>query len=73
MRKTNLDGVLALRIDGIHLAPFEQEEIGPEHFGNDSEVHGTNCIGTPNIVLLGTIANILRRRWKFSAAGTDES
>jgi hypothetical protein len=29
MRKTNLHRLLARRIDGIHLAPFEQVEIGP--------------------------------------------
>jgi ATP-dependent DNA ligase len=29
MRKTNL---LARRLDGIHLAPFEQGEIGPDLF-----------------------------------------
>ena len=32
MRKTNLAGLLARRVDGIHLAPFEQGEIGPELF-----------------------------------------
>jgi ATP-dependent DNA ligase len=32
MRKTNLARLLARRIDGIHLADFEQGEIGPELF-----------------------------------------
>jgi bifunctional non-homologous end joining protein LigD len=32
MRKTNLQRLLAWRVDGIHLAPFEQGEIGPELF-----------------------------------------
>src|SRR4051812_23548009 len=32
MRKTNLARLLARRIDGIHVAPFEQGEIGPELF-----------------------------------------
>jgi ATP-dependent DNA ligase len=30
LRKTNLARLLARRADGIHLAPFEQGEIGPE-------------------------------------------
>jgi hypothetical protein len=32
MRKTNLDRLLALRPDGIFVAPFEQGEIGPDLF-----------------------------------------
>jgi ATP-dependent DNA ligase len=32
MRKANLARLLARRIDGIHLAPFEQGEIGPDLF-----------------------------------------
>jgi bifunctional non-homologous end joining protein LigD len=32
MRKTNLARLLARRVDGIHLAPFEQGEIGPDVF-----------------------------------------
>jgi bifunctional non-homologous end joining protein LigD len=32
MRKTNLARLLARRADGIHLAPFEQGEIGPDLF-----------------------------------------
>ena len=32
MRKTNLARLLTRRVDGIHLAPFEQGEIGPELF-----------------------------------------
>ena len=32
MRKTNLAQLLARRVDGIHLAPFEQGEIGPYLF-----------------------------------------
>ena len=32
MRKTNLQRLLARRVDGIHLAPFEQGEIGPDLF-----------------------------------------
>jgi hypothetical protein len=32
MRKTNLQRLLARRVDCIHLAPFEQGEIGPELF-----------------------------------------
>jgi hypothetical protein len=32
LRKTNLARILARRIDGIHLAPFEQGEIGPDLF-----------------------------------------
>jgi bifunctional non-homologous end joining protein LigD len=32
MRKTNLARLLARRVDGIHLAPFEQGEIGPHLF-----------------------------------------
>ena len=32
LRKTNLQRVLARRLDGIHLAPFEQGEIGPDLF-----------------------------------------
>ena len=31
-RKTNLARLLARRADGIHLAPFEQGEIGPDLF-----------------------------------------
>ena len=32
MRKTNLARLLARRVDGIHLAPFEQGKIGPDLF-----------------------------------------
>src|SRR5262245_11763881 len=32
LRKTNLVRLLARRADGIHLAPFEQGEIGPDLF-----------------------------------------
>jgi bifunctional non-homologous end joining protein LigD len=32
LRKTNLARLLARRADGIHLAPFEQGEIGPGLF-----------------------------------------
>lgn len=32
LRKTNLARVLARRIDGIHVAPFEEGEIGPDLF-----------------------------------------
>jgi bifunctional non-homologous end joining protein LigD len=32
MRKTNLARLLTRRVDGIHLAPFEQGEIGPDLF-----------------------------------------
>jgi bifunctional non-homologous end joining protein LigD len=32
MRKTNLARLHARRVDGIHLAPFEQGEIGPDLF-----------------------------------------
>ena len=32
LRKTNLQRLLARRADGIHLAPFEQGEIGPDLF-----------------------------------------
>jgi bifunctional non-homologous end joining protein LigD len=32
MRKTNLSRLLARHVDGIHLAPFEQSEIGPALF-----------------------------------------
>jgi bifunctional non-homologous end joining protein LigD len=32
LRKTNLARLLAHRADGIHLAPFEQGEIGPDLF-----------------------------------------
>ena len=32
MRKTSLARLLARRVDGIHLAPFEQGEIGPDLF-----------------------------------------
>ena len=32
MRKTNLHRLLARGVDGIHLAPFEQGEIGPDLF-----------------------------------------
>ncbi|WP_346659170.1 RNA ligase family protein [Bradyrhizobium sp. 2] len=32
LRKTNLARLLARRVDGIHLAPFEQGEVGPELF-----------------------------------------
>ena len=32
MRKTNLARLLARRVDGIHVAPFEQGEIGPDLF-----------------------------------------
>jgi bifunctional non-homologous end joining protein LigD len=32
LRKTNLAQLLARRADGIHLAPFEQGEIGPDLF-----------------------------------------
>ena len=32
MRKTNLSRLLARRVDGIYLAPFEQDEIGPDLF-----------------------------------------
>ena len=32
IRKTNLHRLLARRVDGIHLAPFEQGEIGPDLF-----------------------------------------
>ena len=36
MRKTNLARLLARRVDGIHLAPFEQGEIGPDLFRHAS-------------------------------------
>ena len=32
LRKTNLQRLLARRADGIHLAPYEQGEIGPDLF-----------------------------------------
>ena len=32
LRKTNLARLLARRVDGIRLAPFEQGEIGPDLF-----------------------------------------
>jgi hypothetical protein len=32
LRKNNLACLLARRADGIHLAPFEQGEIGPDLF-----------------------------------------
>ncbi|MEY9398009.1 bifunctional non-homologous end joining protein LigD [Bradyrhizobium japonicum] len=32
LRKTNLARLLARRVDGIHLAPFEQGEVGPDLF-----------------------------------------
>jgi bifunctional non-homologous end joining protein LigD len=32
MRKTNLHQFLARRVDGIHIAPFGQSEIGPDLF-----------------------------------------
>jgi ATP-dependent DNA ligase len=32
MRKTNLARLLARRVDGIHMAPFEVGEIGPDLF-----------------------------------------
>jgi ATP-dependent DNA ligase len=32
MRKTNLARLLARRVDGIHMAPFELGEIGPDLF-----------------------------------------
>jgi bifunctional non-homologous end joining protein LigD len=32
LRKTNLQRLLARRVDGIHLAPFEQGEICPDLF-----------------------------------------
>ena len=32
MRKANLARLLTRRVDGIHMAPFEQGEIGPELF-----------------------------------------
>ena len=32
MRKTNLYRLLNRRVDGIHLPPFEQGEIGPDLF-----------------------------------------
>jgi ATP-dependent DNA ligase len=32
LRKTNLQRLLARRADGIHMAPFEQGEIGPDLF-----------------------------------------
>jgi hypothetical protein len=32
MRETNLARLLARRVDGIHLAPFEAGEIGPDLF-----------------------------------------
>jgi ATP-dependent DNA ligase len=32
LRKTNLARLLARRVDGIHLAPFEAGEIGPDLF-----------------------------------------
>ena len=33
MRKTNLQRLLARRVDGIHLAPFEQGEMVPIYSG----------------------------------------
>lgn len=32
LRKTNLARIVARRVDGIHVAPFEQGEIGPDLF-----------------------------------------
>jgi bifunctional non-homologous end joining protein LigD len=37
MRKANLARLLARRVDGIHLADFEQGEIGSDLFGRFSE------------------------------------
>jgi ATP-dependent DNA ligase len=36
MRKANLARLLNRRVDGIHLAPFEQSGIGPELFRHAS-------------------------------------
>ena len=38
LRKTNLHRLLARRVDGIHLAPFEQGEIGPELFRHACQI-----------------------------------
>ena len=40
MRKTNLARLLARRVDGIHLAPFEQGEIGSDLFRHPSDGTG---------------------------------
>jgi ATP-dependent DNA ligase len=36
--QTNLARILARRIDGIHVAPFEQGEIGPDLFRHASKL-----------------------------------
>ena len=38
MRKTNLGRLLARRTDGIHAAPFEQGEIGPDLFRHACQI-----------------------------------
>ena len=38
MRKTNLQRLLSRHIHGIHMAPFEQGEIGPDLFRHASAV-----------------------------------
>jgi bifunctional non-homologous end joining protein LigD len=51
MRKTNLARLLVRRVDGIHLAPFEQGEIGPDLFrhacltGVQAPAPADRCIG----------------------------
>jgi hypothetical protein len=52
LRKTNLARLLARRADGIHLAPFEQGEIGPDLFKARHDVGGVG-FKTPRQSLSG--------------------
>jgi bifunctional non-homologous end joining protein LigD len=38
LRKTNLARLLARRADGIHIAPFERGEVGPDLFRAACEI-----------------------------------
>jgi ATP-dependent DNA ligase len=54
LRKTNLARILARRVDGIHIAPFEQGEIGPDLFRACVPTGtGKSCVETPRERLQG--------------------
>jgi bifunctional non-homologous end joining protein LigD len=58
MRKTNLARLLARRVEGIHAAPFEQGEIGPDLFR-----HALTCPGLRNLASAKASRKATGRRW----------
>jgi hypothetical protein len=52
LRKTNLARLQARRADGIHLAPFEQGEIGPDLFSPSHDWIRVNNPKSPAFISL---------------------